>query len=253
MTIEQSSHRIHQRILLVVPFHQHGVEPRDAAGAKIPGALDQPRQERKHRRRVALRRRRFPGGQADLALSHRKPRERIDHQQHMLRRSCRNIRPPRSPLAPRECAREAIGPMWTPPRTERLHSLFSECVFDEVPHFAAAFPTSASTVTPAEVPRAIMPIRVLLPTPLPPKIPTRWPRPQVRNTVDGADSAADRHRESVCAPAEAEHWQSEAKAGAHGTVLLESRESLLRRSPGPASTGPTEMNGRVPRLTMRSP
>ena len=28
--------------------------------------------------------------------------------------------------------------------------------------------------------RAIMPISVLLPTPLPPKMPTRWPRPQVR-------------------------------------------------------------------------
>ena len=32
----------------------------------------------------------------------------------------------------------------------------------------------------AAVPRAIMPISVLLPTPLPPKMPMRWPRPQVR-------------------------------------------------------------------------
>ena len=42
-------------------------------------------------------------------------------------------------------------------------------------------PTSASTVRSALVLRAIMPISVLLPTPLPPKIPMRWPRPQVRN------------------------------------------------------------------------
>ena len=40
-------------------------------------------------------------------------------------------------------------------------------------------PTSASTVRSAEVPRVIMPISVLLPTPLPPKMPTRCPRPQV--------------------------------------------------------------------------
>ena len=40
-------------------------------------------------------------------------------------------------------------------------------------------PTSARTTTSASVPRAIMPSSVLLPTPLPPNRPTRWPRPQV--------------------------------------------------------------------------
>ncbi len=30
--IEQRSCRIHQRILLIVAFHQHGIETRDAAG-----------------------------------------------------------------------------------------------------------------------------------------------------------------------------------------------------------------------------
>ena len=40
-------------------------------------------------------------------------------------------------------------------------------------------PTSASTMTSAAVPRVIMPSSVLLPTPLPPNRPMRWPRPQV--------------------------------------------------------------------------
>ena len=35
------------------------------------------------------------------------------------------------------------------------------------------------TTTSAAVPRAIMPSSVLLPTPLPPNRPMRWPRPQV--------------------------------------------------------------------------
>ena len=58
------------------------------------------------------------------------------------------------PSGPRSCSRNA--------RTSRPRS-----------------PTSASTTTSAAVPRAIMPSSVLLPTPLPPKRPTRWPRPHV--------------------------------------------------------------------------
>ena len=33
---------------------------------------------------------------------------------------------------------------------------------------------------------------VLLPTPLPPKMPIRWPRPQVTKSVDGANAATER-------------------------------------------------------------
>ena len=35
------------------------------------------------------------------------------------------------------------------------------------------------TATSAAVPRAIIPSKVLFPTPLPPNSPTRWPRPHV--------------------------------------------------------------------------
>ena len=58
----------------------------------------------------------------------------------------------RMPSGPISCSRKA--------RTSRLRS-----------------PTKAITVISAELLRAIDPNRVLLPTPLPPKMPTRWPRP----------------------------------------------------------------------------
>ncbi|MNJ55014.1 hypothetical protein D3C77_504850 [compost metagenome] len=41
-------------------------------------------------------------------------------------------------------------------------------------------PTSAITLTSADVLRAIIPISVLLPTPEPANMPTRWPLPIVR-------------------------------------------------------------------------
>jgi len=47
-------------------------------------------------------------------------------------------------------------------------------------------PIMAITVTSAELWRAMLPSSVLLPTPLPPKIPMRCPRPQGREAVDGA-------------------------------------------------------------------
>ena len=36
MPVEQRAHRIHQRILLIVALHQHGIKRRDRAGAKLP-------------------------------------------------------------------------------------------------------------------------------------------------------------------------------------------------------------------------
>ena len=45
VAIEQCAHRIHQRILLIVAFHQHGIESGDAALREMPGPLDQPRQQ----------------------------------------------------------------------------------------------------------------------------------------------------------------------------------------------------------------
>ncbi len=73
-------------------------------------------------------------------------------------------------------------------------------------------PTSPTTVTSASVLRVIMPISVLLPTPDPPKIPTRWPSPVVSSAsttrmpvpsgvLIGALSSGDRTRPSRMKPA----------------------------------------------------
>jgi len=58
---------------------------------------------------------------------------------------------------------------------------FAEGVLEKLADLAAALSDQPlPTVRSAEDAAAIMPIKVLLPTPLPPKMPTRWPRPQVR-------------------------------------------------------------------------
>jgi hypothetical protein len=53
-------------------------------------------------------------------------------------------------------------------------------------------PISAITVTSAELERAMEPSRVLLPTPLPPKMPMRWPFAAGQQAVDGADAGDER-------------------------------------------------------------
>ena len=70
VAIEQRAYRIHQRILLVVAFHQQTVKRGDAAVAKMSGALDQLGKQREYRRRVAFRRGRLAGGQSNFALRH---------------------------------------------------------------------------------------------------------------------------------------------------------------------------------------
>ncbi len=49
-----------------------------------PGAFQQLRQQREHRRRVAAGGRRFADGQADLALRHGDPGQAVHQQQHVL-------------------------------------------------------------------------------------------------------------------------------------------------------------------------
>ena len=53
-------------------------------------------------------------------------------------------------------------------------------------------PIKPITLTSATLCSAIAPSSVLLPTPLPPKMPMRWPLPQGSMTVDGADTGRQR-------------------------------------------------------------
>ena len=79
------AHGVGDRLVGVVAFDEHGVEAGDAAlAADVAGALEQARQQREHRRRIALRGRRLAGGEPDLALRHREARDRVHHQQDVL-------------------------------------------------------------------------------------------------------------------------------------------------------------------------
>jgi len=54
MSIEERSCRVDQGVLLIVSLHQNGIEGGDAAFAELARALDEPRQQGKNRRRIAL-------------------------------------------------------------------------------------------------------------------------------------------------------------------------------------------------------
>ena len=84
VSIEQRTHRIDDRVLLVVPLHQHGIKGGDRTHPKLPRPLHQPGQLAEDRRRIPLGCRRLSGSQADLPRRHGEPRERIQNQQHVL-------------------------------------------------------------------------------------------------------------------------------------------------------------------------
>ena len=66
-------------------FREHGVERGDRAAAigAVAGTLDQLRQSREHRRRIAAGGRWLADRQADLALRMREAGQRIHQQQHV--------------------------------------------------------------------------------------------------------------------------------------------------------------------------
>ena len=103
-------------------------------------------------------------------------------------------------------------------------------------------PTSPTTVMSASVFRVIMPIKVLFPTPDPPKMPTRWPRPTVRSasrarmpvpngTRIGARSNGERTRPSS-------GIGSETAGGPPSSIGSPSAFRTL-----PISAGPTSISG----------
>jgi hypothetical protein len=83
VAVEKRAHGIDQRILLVVAFHQHGVEGGDGAAMEFAGALDEAGKAGEDRRRVSLGGWRLAGGEADFARSHGKAGERVQHQENV--------------------------------------------------------------------------------------------------------------------------------------------------------------------------
>ena len=95
-------------------------------------------------------------------------------------------------------------------------------------------PTRASTVRSAPVPRAIMPISVLFPTPLPPKIPMRCPRPQVRNAIDRTHPASQRFADRSTRAAARERERPDLMLAPAGRDRTNRAARPCHRSPGPA-------------------
>ena len=145
----------------------------------VAGALEQRRQQREHRRRIALRGRRLAGRQADLALRHREARHRVHHQQHVLALVAEVLGDRRGARRPRACRTSGGLSEVETTTTDRARPSGPRSCSRKLRTSRPRSPTSASTTTSAAVPRAIMPSSVLLPTPLPPNRPMRWPRPQV--------------------------------------------------------------------------
>ena len=112
-------------------------------------------------------------------------------------------------------------------------------------------PTSARTITSAAVPRVIMPSSVLLPTPLPPNRPRRWPRPHV-------SSASIARTPVASGVATLSRCIGFIGGGCSGTrsVVRSGRSSSGRPSASttrPSSCGPTSTAIAPLRAMMRSP
>ncbi len=132
------------RILLIVAFGEHRVERGDRAAARraVAGALDELRQPREHRRRIALGRRRFADGEADLALRLREARQRIHDQQHVLALLAEIFGDGgREPRAVQAHQRRIVGRRRHDDRA--LQALGPENALDEFLHFAAALADQA--------------------------------------------------------------------------------------------------------------
>ncbi len=111
-------------------------------------------------------------------------------------------------------------------------------------------PTSASTVRSAEVPRVIIPTSVLFPTPLPPKIPMRCPRPQV--SIPSIARMPQPSGSCIAVRPERQRGFSAQRPVLASAVRALGIQRLSRPVPSitrTSSPGPTRKQGRVPRVT----
>ena len=101
------------------------------------GALEQPRQDGEHRRRVAARRRRLADREPDLALRHREAGQRVHHQHHVEARVAEVLGDRgREERAADADQRRLIGGRDDDDRARQ--ALGPEIALDELAHLAAA-------------------------------------------------------------------------------------------------------------------
>ena len=195
-----------------------------AAGAGA-GALEQLRQQREDRRRVAAGGRRLAGGQADLALGHGDAGERCPSSAATSWPWSRNHSAMRVAM---KAARSRTSGRLVGGRDDHDRAgqaLGAEVVLEELAHLAAALADQGDArETAASVPRAIIDSRLDLPTPEPANMPRRWPRPHGHEGVERAHA----ERQRLCRPA--------ARPGASG-ARSSTPTGRTSRSGGPPSIG----------------
>ena len=145
MTVENAPDRVRDRFVDVVPFHEDGIDARNAAHVRRPRALEQFRQEGKYRRGVSSRGGGFSGGEPDLPLGHGDPGHRIHEEQDV------------HPLFPEELGDRGGGQPALHPEDRRLvgrhghhdrflQALFAQVPLDELPHFPSPLPDQGDDV-----------------------------------------------------------------------------------------------------------
>ncbi len=131
-------HRVANGFVEIVAFHQDREEARDGTFLEVPRALENLRQHRKHRWRVAFLAGRFAGRQSDFALRHRQAGHRIHHQQHVLALIAEVFGHRQRDETGADAQRRR--PVRSRHHNHRAAAPFrSQFVFKERPHFAIAF------------------------------------------------------------------------------------------------------------------
>ena len=83
VAVEDRAGGVGDRLVHVVAVDEHRVDAGDRTALGCSGPLEQPGQEGEHARWVGAGGRRLAGRQADLALGHAEPGQRVHHQQHV--------------------------------------------------------------------------------------------------------------------------------------------------------------------------
>ena len=178
MAVQDAARGVANGLVEIVAFHQDREESGDRAGLEVSGALKNLGQEREHGRRITLLAGRLSRGQSDFALRHGQARHRIHHQQNVRALIAKIFRGgQRHERGANPQRRGTVGRRRHHHRT--LHAFRAEFLIQKRLDLAIALADQRDHADLRRIFRDMAPSSVLLPTPLPPNRPMRWPFPQV--------------------------------------------------------------------------
>ena len=167
MAIQDASNGIRDRFVRVISFHQNGVETGDTAGICPSGSLKQLREQRENTWRITPRCWRLACGKADFSLGQCESSDAVHDQKDIATCLAKVFGDRRSEIGGAQTTTLRANP--SGPRSRSMNSRTSR----------PRSPIRTTTLMSASVDLAIWPSRVLLPTPLPAKIPNLCPFAQV--------------------------------------------------------------------------